>query len=562
MCIPVVTLLTVACTGNISELEGFSFENSPDNAQGPEGTSSQSMNDPRSSLTVRECTERQVDQTPARLLSRVEYNNAVRDLLGDASEPLQDSPSAQTGGFDNDAQSLSISVPMAQHYLETAQQVAERAMKDPASVISCGDQAEVECAKSFIDSFGRRAFRKPVPAEERDALFALYQGVRASGTFNDGITMLIVGMLNSPNFLYHVEQGEPQGDGTSKLSDYEIAEKLSFFLTGSIPDKALSQAADDGLLQDVQEIRAQAERLIDTQAAKTHAAHMHEQWLELDNVRALTKDETLYPDFNTKIAEGLIEETTQFIQHVIWNDGTVADLFASDFTLLDEQMAAYYKIEGGMGDSFVPRHLDDQRSGLLTHGSIMTVQSKHTRTSPVHRGIFVRERILCETLPEAPEEIPSLDEINPDLPVRERLAQHREDAACAGCHALMDPVGFAFEGIDPIGQTRTHDELGHPIDSTGEVAPTGGVETIEFANAKELSDALAYDPRVQGCVVEQWYEYAMSRQSDNHDDCTLQAIAGEAADGGYRIKDIILAVVSQDAFRFRTDTTSDQGACL
>ena len=538
-CISLVTLLFVACTGNLSEVDGFDLvgkESEP--------------HTPRDELPIRSCNERQIDQTPARLLTRTEYNNAVADLLGDTTSPLKDSPSAQTGGFDNDAQSLSISVPMAQHYLETAQSIAERVMQDPGQVVSCGaGQSERECATAFVESFGRRAFRKPVENDERDALLGLYDKVRDSGTFNEGISMLIVATLNSPNFLYHVEQGVPQGDGTSKLTDYEVAEKLSFFLTGSIPDAQLSKAADDGLLQEAAQVRAHAERLLETTAAREHAGHMHTQWLELDTVRALTKDENLYPDFNAEVAEGLIEETTRFVEHIVWNDGTIADLFTAGFTMLDEQMASYYQVEGGMGADFVPRtHADQERTGLLTQGSIMTVQSKHGRTSPVHRGIFVRERILCETLPEAPEEIPSLDEIDPELPVRERLAQHREDAACAGCHALMDPIGFAFEAIDPVGRTRTHDELGHAVDTTGEVASTAGVETIEFASAKELSHALSADPRVESCVVEQWYEYAMSRRSDAHDSCTLEAIRSQAEDGNFRIKDIILTVVSQDTF--------------
>lgn len=552
----------VACTGNLSELEGFS----PDQGFGPgalPGDDQSAAPNSRDALPVRACNERQIDQTPARLLTRAEYNNVVRDLLGDGSEPLKDSPSAQTGNFDNDAQSLSISVPMAQHYLETAQRIAERAMTNPTSVIQCASaQSELDCARSFVETFGRKAFRKPVPMDERDALMSLYNNVRKVGTFEDGISMLIVGMLNSPHFLYHIEKGEPVGDGTSKLTDYEVAEKLSFFLTGSLPDKQLSQAADDGLLGDVEELRMQTERLLDTPAAKAHAAHMHKQWLALDKVQALTKDETLYPDFDAEVAAGLVEETTRFVEHVIWNDGTIADLFNADFTMLDERMASYYQMEGGMGTDFVPRTFtDDTHAGLLTQGSIMTVQSKHTRTSPVHRGIFVREHILCETLPEAPQEIPSLDEVDPSLPVRERLAQHREDAACAGCHALMDPIGFAFEAIGPTGQTRINDEVGHPVQTDGEVASTGGVATIEFDNAKELSNALATDPRVESCVIKQWYRYAMARSDDSHDTCTLEAIAKEAEDGGYRIKDIIAAVVSQDTFRYRTDVSLDQGAC-
>jgi hypothetical protein len=537
-------MLASACSG---EIEGKA---------GPEAPP------PRGGRDVRDCSETQIDETPIRLLTREEYNNTVRDVLGDDSSPLIDSPSADTGTFDNDAAALSISSSMARHYLETAEAIANRVMENPAAILPCTPSGDGrDCAGEFVRKVGRRLWRRPVPADEESALLSLYTAARTTADFNGAVKLLIQAMLNSPRFLYHIELGADQGGGIAALSDHELAAKLSYFIWNSAPDAELDAAADAGELHTPDQLRAQAERMFDAPAARESAADLHSQWLDLKTVYAVTKDLSIYREFTEEVRDDLVHETLSFLEEIVWNDeGSVSDIFAAPYTMLNGRLADFYGVKGATGEEFVRVPLPEgERLGLLTQGSLMAIHGKINRTSPVHRGIFVRHEILCETLPAAPEKVPALELIDPNLPVRERMKQHRDDPACSGCHELMDPVGFAFEHYDTVGRYRDIDEKGNAIDSSAQWLDISEDRPLrDFANAVEFSAALAEDPGVAECVSEQWYSYAMGRSDNQYDECTLDVLGEIAATGS--VRDMVLSLVEQEVFRLRT-VVEPAGGC-
>ncbi|MCA9603597.1 MAG: DUF1592 domain-containing protein [Myxococcales bacterium] len=509
---------------------------------------------------VRSCDETQVDLTPIRLLTRDEYNNTIRDLLGDNSRPLVDSPSADTGTFDNNANALSISSPMATHYLEAAEQVAAKAMQNPGNLLPCSPEGDgTACAKEFIATFGRRAFRRPVPDDEATALLALYSSVRTVGSFNDAIEVLIQAILNSPRFLYHIEVGSSVGNGVAALDDYELASKLSYFLWNTMPDEELAGAADRGEVHTPEQIEAQARRMLDSELARVTTANMHSQWLGLPTVFAVTKDLTKYREFTDEVRGDLVQETTAFLDEVVWNDeGSVKDIFTAPFSMMNARLADFYGVKGVTGDAFVRADVDTtQRLGLLGQGSLMAALSKIDRTSPVHRAVFVRHQILCEALPPAPDKVPALDVIDPTLPVRERMEEHRKNPECAGCHKLMDPLGFTFEHFDAVGRYREADELGNWVDSSGEWVDAIDGSTQSFDDAVGLSKAFGDSPQVARCMSEQWFSYSMGRTADEYDDCSLDRLEDVAETGS--IKDVLLAIATQEQFRFRAEVEATGG---
>lgn len=414
---------------------------------------------------------------------------------------------------------------------------------DPAS-----DDADDVCVRDILERFAERAFRRPVTAQEIDKLMSFVALAKSNGdTVEGGIQLALRAILTSPHFLFRVEvDPEPASASAHPLSDYELASRLSYFLWSSMPDDALFAAAKQGLLQDPAQIRAQVERMLDDPRADQLVTNFAGQWLYTRNLRDHQPDAAAFPGFDEQLRASMKTETELFFREFLKGDLPVGQMLNADFTYLDDRLAAHYGLPP-VGEEFTRVKLDDKaRGGLLSQGSILTVTSFATRTSPVKRGKWVLTQLLCSEPPPPPPGVEGLkQETVPTGSTRDRLEAHRQNPACAACHNIMDPLGFGLEHYDGIGAWRD-DENGFPVDATGTM-PTG--ET--FDGVAGLTAILADDTRFSTCVAEKLFTYALGRGRVKGDAPHLDHINEQFAAEGQRLRDLIAIIATSEPFRLR-----------
>jgi hypothetical protein len=482
-----------------------------------------------------------VGPTVVRRLTRFEYDNTVRDLLGTELR-LGEAFAAEEelNGFDNNGAVRTVGELQAEQYLMAAERLADEAAADPNELLACdvASVGEDACVDAFLRSFARRAYRRPVSDEEVAGLSAVFVAGRDQGLAT-ALAMVVQTVLSSPSFLYRIEigEGDPDANGVVALTDLEIASRLSYFLWGSMPDEALLAAAEAGALHDADDIAAHAERLLDDPRAHAMIADVTRQLLDLDALATTTKDPAVFPDWNDAVREAMLQETQRFAAHaVLVDDGRLATLLTARYTFLDTELASYYGI-AGVDTTELPEKVDlaadDPRGGLLMHGSLTAALGKYATTAPVQRGKFVRERLLCQTLPPPPDDVdfePPMDD--PDATMRERYAEHSENPQCAACHELIDPIGFGFEAYDGAGRWRA-EEHGLPVDASGVLVGTD--VDGPFVGAAELATRLAASRMVHDCFATNMFRYALGREESSDDACTLGELHERfAADGDVR----------------------------
>jgi hypothetical protein len=497
---------------------------------------------------------------PLRRLTKTEYNHTVRDLLGDDSRPADRfPPEEETLGFDNNASGRGVSQVHIEQYMDAAEHLVRDAMRRRRDqIIPCDINVvdETICAEQTISRFGRRAYRRPLSEREVERYMSYYQELRPDEGFDGAIVIVLEVILQSPHFLYRTEFGRPDedGDGVVMLTPYELASRLSFFLWGSVPDDRLLAAAEVGLLDTPEGIAAEARRMLESPKAREAAQHFHLQWLHLKKLPNVFKDPGVFPEFTEELRDLLGKETKAFVDHVIFEgEGDLTTLLSANYTFLNSTLAAFYGLpaEGTAEDTWQKFVLPaDQRAGVITQGSMMATLAKFNQTSPVMRGHFLREQILCQFIAPPPADInitpPDLD---PNLTTRERFRQHNDDPACAGCHAKMDPIGLPFENFDPLGRWRTHEgEL--PIDATGELKFTRDANG-PVGDGIELVHRLARSDEVRQCYATQWFRYAHGRDVAWDDACHLHDLMKAFRASGWNIKELLVALTQTEAFRFR-----------
>jgi hypothetical protein len=502
---------------------------------------------------------------PARRMTRFEYNNTVRDLLGATGSPADAFPADEVSGiFNNQASALVVTELLAEGYMTAAESVATAAVQDVNGLVGCDPQTKGEdaCGAQFIDGFGKRAFRRPLDADGRALLQNVFDAARAKWDYPTAIRLVIETALQSPRFLYRLEFGMPSPDanGVVKLDDYEVASRLSYLLWGSMPDDELFAAAEKGELRTPDQVAKQARRLLADPRARDVIANFHEQWLGLGKLDTLDKDPTVFPKYNAALKATWKAETMAFVSDVVFaGAGDVETLLTAPYTMMNADTAAYYGIsDGPTGSTFEHVDLDPkQRAGLLTQPSILAVNAHADQTSPVHRGKFVRERLLCESIAPPPPNVKAVPPpVDPNATTRERFAQHDKDPACAQCHKLMDPVGFGFEHYDAIGLWRDQDQ-GLPVDATGEVVGSQDVNG-KFDGAVELAKRLGTSEEVRSCVVKQWFRYGHGRPSTQDDACTMAKLEATFAAANYDIRELLVALTQTDAFLYRKAVVAGQ----
>jgi hypothetical protein len=510
---------------------------------------------------VLDCTALSPGPSYARRLNRFEYNNTVRDLLGDQTAPADAFPTEERrNGFDNNAVALQISPTLVEQYMNAAEALSAAAVANMPSLLPCDPVKDGEdaCAQSFIASFGAKAFRHPLSAAESARLFAAFDAGRKLTDFKTGVQLVIETALQSPQFLYRVEFGTPPqaGETVVKPTSFEMASRLSYLLWQSMPDDELRTAAQQNKLATDDLIFAQVDRMMKDPKARQVVAHFNELWFHLDQYDGLEKDKAVFSAFTPEIATLMAEESHRFLDNVIWDGaGSLGAVLTAPYTFLNATLAGYYGVPGVTGDAFVRVDLDpNQRAGLLTQGGLLSVLAKSNQTAPVHRGKFVREQLLCDELPPPPPDIViKPPELSATLSTRERFAAHSSNAACVGCHQLMDPIGLTFENYDGAGRFRTT-ENGKAIDVTGEI--TQSDVTGSFQGVAGLAQKLATSQKVKSCMARSWFRYAYGRAETDADACTLAEVEKKFQESGYKITSLVAALAQTDAFLYRPYITA------
>ncbi len=507
-----------------------------------------------------ECVPGNVPRAPLRRLTRFEFNNTVRDLLLVTTRPADVLPGESLGtGFGNDADALSTSHQLADGYRTIAQQIARDVTVDAAAVqnvTGCNPVASGEdaCRQQFLSSYLGRAFRRPATPEELTSYESAFaQGKMLGGDFASGVRFVVERSLQAPQFLYRIELGEPvdAGKNLARPTAYELATRLSYLIWGSMPDATLLEAARQGVLATPEGVRAQAERLLGDDKAKESLRYFHGMLFGTGGLDNLERDTSSFPQFRPGMGTLFRQETERFLDDVVWNGaGDLATMFTAPYTFVNGPLAAFYGIPNVTGDTFQKVPLDTtRRSGLLTQASILTLTTPGTRTDAVVRGKWVFTKILCGTVPDPPPDVPKLPDPIPGQSARERLAMHREADVCNGCHAVMDPLGLAFENFDGVGLWRDLDN-GAGIDASGEV-PEGIDVAGPFNGVVELAQKVALSGDVRSCYAGRYLNFAYGRAITAEDACDREAVetAFEQAQGN--VKQLLLAVTQTDGFLLR-----------
>jgi len=412
---------------------------------------------------------------------------------------------------------------------------------------------EEACAKRVLGTLIRRAYRRPVTDADLTAPMKFYRDTRAEAGHEAGIEMALRSVLVSPEFLFRVEN-DPNGAAPRsayRISDLELASRLSFFLWSSIPDDELLDSAVAGKLHKPAVLDQQVRRMLADGRSSSLVTNFADQWLYLRNLDSVHPDMRAFPDFDDNLRQGFREETQLFFESIKREDRSILDLIRARYTFLNERLAKHYGIPNIYGSRFRRVELgpETNRGGLLRQGSILTVTSYATRTSPVIRGRWILSNILGVPPPPPPGAVPTLKEgaaAGNATTMRERMAAHRENPACAGCHKLMDPVGFTLENYDAVGRWRNA-ENGKPIDASGGL-PDGG----NFEGVDGLQRALLSRPEVFACVfTEKLMTYALGRGVEPYDAPAVRGVVRSASAQDYRFSSFILGIVSSTPFQMR-----------
>jgi hypothetical protein len=465
----------------------------------------------------------------------------IADFAADL--PVESRPEGYA--FDNAAIAGLVTSVHVEQYLRAGETIAELATGDLQALLGCQpESAEDPCVRDFVERFGRRAFRRPLAADEADRLAGLLSAQRDLQT---GVRVYLQVVLSSPSFLYRSEIGEDAGDGSFKLTAYEVATALAYTFTGSTPSDALLDAAEGGALDSPEGIDAAARDLLDDPRARETVGVFAEQWLSIESIEAADKSPSLYPELTADLAESMKAETRDLVARVALDGAPFSDLFLASTTSATGSLAALY---GAGTDGSLPQA---RQAGLLAHASVLSAQSHSDQTSPVRRGVFVRTRLLCQELPPPPANAGGIPEVDPNATTRERFSQHSADPTCSGCHRHLDPVGFGFEGFDAIGRARDSD-AGKPVDVSGVVL---GVEELgaepaqSFNGLPELGAILVASERAKTCLVRQLHRRASGAMETEEDEGTIASLSERFAASGHDVRELLVSLTQVKGFTHR-----------
>ncbi|HEY2900494.1 MAG TPA: DUF1592 domain-containing protein [Polyangia bacterium] len=495
---------------------------------------------------------------PLTRLTRREYNNTVRDLFNDNTNPANALPDDHDGDFLYRRFGI-VTSQDATTLRDAAEAVAGNAVKNNfAAMVPCDTSAanEQTCIRSFVQNFGLKIYRRPVAAAEADALMALYQTGRTTLTLTvtSAVSLLLEAMLQAPEFLYHWELGpnKPTMEGSVvKLGSYENAARLSYFIWGSMPDQALFDAAAMGKLSAQADLESQATRMLADTKARATVQEFVQEWMSLDQVSDRPKDMMVYPQFNDALKTAMNDEANAFVSNVVFDgDGLLKSLLTANYSYLEASSAAVYGVSGVSGTTAARTSLDStQRAGILTQLGFLSLTGATNGSDPVKRGHKVYERFLCGVLPPPPANVPPAKPASAGGTTRDRYKDHDSNACAIACHSNMDPIGFAFENYDGIGAYRTTDN-NLPVDATGSIQLDGAKKT--FNDAIGLTQLLANSNDVRNCFATQVARFAYKRVDTDADRASIEGAVGEFNKGGDAVRSLLVGVAGSRSFRYRS----------
>ena len=494
-----------------------------------------------------------------RRLNRFEYRNTVRDLLGVDFNPVGDFPSDDVGyGFDTIGDVLSLPPLLMEKYVAASKRIAEEAVKSKdkdrliftARAVPDAKPPKLarDAAKEVLGKLGLRAFRRPVQPDEMERLLKLYDtGEKIEGgDFEKAMKLPIRGMLVSPHFLFRIEM--EGGLETYPLSPWELANRLSYFLWGSMPDDELFELAKTGRILNPPVIEAQARRMLKDPKSAALSEHFTPQWLQVLRLEEMKFDPGKFPAWDPALRGDMIRETVLFFDAIKTEDLSVLTFLDADFTFVNERLAKHYGIAAAGAGFQRVKLADPRRGGILTMAAVLAATSDPDRTSPVKRGKWVLETILATPPPPPVPDAANLkaDPESARLPLRQRMEKHRADPNCASCHKRMDPIGFGFENYDAIGAWRDRDQ-GQPIDASA-VLPEG----TKFNGPVELRKILKErKPEFVEGFAEKMLTYALGRGVEHYDGPAVKSIGDAVAKNGYKFTSLVVEIVKSYPFQYR-----------
>ncbi len=494
-------------------------------------------------------------------LNRAEYDNTVRDLLGTTQHPAQDFPIDDRGsGFDNMADVLTLSPLHLSVYLSAAKAIVSEALGNAtqrAAFVTCDVAAQGDaCARQVLKAFAYRAWRRPPTDSELERLAAVSAVAIQNGDgYEQGLSLALRAVLLSPHFVFRVElDPDPASPTPHPLTPYELASRLSYFLWSSTPDATLLQSAESGALANPATLKEQATRLLAD--ARSHALvdNFAGQWLHLRAIDTLQPDPTTFPNVDAALLTAMRQESERLFQDIAFQGAPLLQLLNANYTYVNDRLASHYGLPAVGSAELVKVDLSAslERGGFLSQAGFLTLTSHPDRTSPVVRGKWVMDELLCASVPPPPPDV-NLAAVamakEEGLTQRQALERHRADPKCIACHQLMDPIGLGLENYDAIGVYRTMD-AGLVIDAAGSL-PNGDT----FAGAKELSARIAANPDFARCAARKLYTYALGRppvETAGHLDVpTMQSLADALSQNGYSFSDLIGRIVASPTFTTR-----------
>ena len=489
-------------------------------------------------------------------LNRAEYNNTVADLFGTSLRPADAFPADDPGGdFDNIADVLSLSPLHLSMYQSAAQALLDEAFtnaSERAKLVTCDLVAQgTTCARTILTAFMPRAWRRPIDATDVDTHMAVVStGIAQGLTTEAALELALTAVLMSPHFVFRVElDPDPVSQTPHALNAYEVASRLSYFLWSSMPDDALFKAAADGSLTSAATVSAQTDRMLASPKAQALITNFAGQWLYIRQTQELQPDPTAFPAFDQPLRDAMQSEAELLFRDVALNGAPVDTLLKANYLYANDRLAQHYGLDPVSSTTPVKVSLTgtSHRGGILAQGGFLTATSHPVKTSPVKRGKWVLNQLLCFDVPPPPPGVQtSLDNSTVTGTLRQVLEAHRADPTCSACHMLMDPIGFGLENYDAVGAYRTQD-AGLDIDSGGQL-PSGGT----FSGADQLSALIAADPKFPACVVQKLYSYALGRLPDKTptqmDGQTMASVTAAFRDNGLGFKDLVKNIVTAPTF--------------
>ncbi|HWB78278.1 MAG TPA: DUF1592 domain-containing protein [Nannocystaceae bacterium] len=499
-------------------------------------------------------------------LTQPQLQNSWLALLGEPLVLPTDLPTDDLlYGFTSIAAAgATISGLAAEQYENATYAVLDQVWADPvrrAELVGCEPtDASDPCISAFFERFAKAAWRRPVATAEVDALVQLTATIANDfGDVNKALEYGAASVLQSPNFLFRVELGveDPNAPGILRFTSWEMASRLSYLIIASPPDAQLVAAAEADELQSVDAIESEALRLLEDPRARPALVGFFRDFMNIAKLDALDKSVEQFPQMSATMGVSMRLELEKLFEATTFDaSGDFRELFTTPDSFINEDLAKVYGIPGIVGPDLRPYTFGDDahRAGLLTSAGFLAVNAHKTQTSPTHRGRFVRIQLLCQDVPPPPEgvdtSLPAPDPNAPPKSLRERLEIHREQAACKGCHELMDPIGFAFEGYDAIGAYREIDELGLPIDSTSDI------EGTPVTTGTDVGSVIAQLPQASQCIARRFYEHAGGHLVEEGEEDTVQVLVQDFIANDYDFRSLVVALVVNDGFRFASAEAS------